>query len=106
MEGEGLILVYVPVPSQEVGLELGRQAVEASLAACANVLGPMTSVYEWEGKLCEEEERLLLLKTTAGERDALKTMLEAVHPYEVPCLTDWPIESNASFAEWVRKQTS
>ena len=80
--------------------------MEASLAACANVLGPMTSVYEWEGNLCEEEERLLLLKTTAGKRDGLKALLEAEHPYEVPCLTDWSIDANEAFAEWVRKQTS
>ncbi|HOX52520.1 MAG TPA: divalent-cation tolerance protein CutA [Fibrobacteria bacterium] len=58
-------LVYIPVPDEACGREIGRRLVERGLAACANILPRMTSIYRWEGKLEEDRESLLLAKTTA-----------------------------------------
>lgn len=105
MKDPDLICCYVPVPSRELGLMLARRSVQEHLAACGNVLGPMTSVYEWKGEVCEEEEWVLILKTTEGKRKALKELLEREHPYECPCLADWPMVANPEFAAWVQDQT-
>lgn len=100
-----ITVFYVPVPDAAAGLALARAAVTADLAACGNVMGPMTSVYRWEGVLQEEAEHLLLLKTRADQADALSALLERLHPYECPCLLRLPEgTANPAYAAWVRDQ--
>ena len=96
-----LILFYIPVPSQEVGRELAAKAVSSSQAACANLLGPLHSLYEWEGEVREETEWLLLLKTAPERAEALSSDLEEWHPYECPAILRLDAESNPAFAAWV-----
>jgi periplasmic divalent cation tolerance protein len=99
-------LFYVPVPDAECGLRLARGAVAAHLAACANLLGPMTSLYEWEGRIEESTERLLILKTGTDRVEALQAWLAAEHPYDVPCILHGrPDGAWAPFAEWVHART-
>ncbi len=69
-------LVYVTAAHQAEALTIGRAAVESRLAACANVLGPTTSIYEWQGEVCEEAEIALLLKTNAANLEALTAMVK------------------------------
>lgn len=106
MTGDRLHLVYVPVPDRETGLRLGRDAVRLRQAACANLHGPMTSIYEWEGDLCEESEFLLLFKTAADRVEALESWLVQAHPYECPCVISGDVERvNPAFGDWVRAMT-
>ncbi|MGA0334566.1 MAG: divalent-cation tolerance protein CutA [Kiritimatiellia bacterium] len=99
-----LIFCYVPVPDSETGKSLARAALDAGLAGCANLLGPMTSIYEWEGKVQEEAEFLLILKTTAEKQRALRDWMEKKHPYECPCIAGFPVTTNRAFAEWIQRQ--
>jgi periplasmic divalent cation tolerance protein len=80
----GLVVVMTTVPDRETGLTLGRRLVEDRLAACAQLLPTMTSIYRWQGQIHEEPEHLLLLKTPTAGRDALVAALVRQHPYEVP----------------------
>lgn len=100
-----ILVFYIPVPSREVGLEIARTVMKESLAACGNLLGPMTSVYEWKGEVCEEEEWVLILKTTVEKETALRKRVEELHPYECPCVLSWDAEVNEDFAEWAGEQT-
>ena len=103
---EDTALVYVTAPTQDEALRLARLAVEERLAACANVLGPITSVYWWDGKLNQDPEVALVLKTRAGLVEALTERLKAAHPYEVPCVVALPIAAgNPDFLAWIRAET-
>ncbi|CAI5445921.1 unnamed protein product [Caenorhabditis angaria] len=59
-----LMTVLITVPTKEVGLTISRKIVEEKLAACINIIPAITSVYEWQGKLEESDELLMIVKTT------------------------------------------
>lgn len=96
---------YIPVPSRETGAELARTVLAESLAACGNLLGPMTSIYEWKQEICEEEEYALILKTDPGREKELRARLLELHPYDCPCISGWEAQANTDFSDWVREQT-
>lgn len=99
-------LVYVTAPSHEEALRLAHLAVGERLAACANVLGLITSIYWWEGRLNQEPEVALVLKTRAAQVDALVAKLREAHPYECPCVVSLPIAGgNPAFLAWIAAET-
>jgi periplasmic divalent cation tolerance protein len=98
---------YVAVPSREMALALGRTVVEERLAACANVLGGMTSVYWWQGKLEEASEAALILKTRGELIEPLTARLRDLHPYECPGVVALPIAAgNPAYLAWIAAETA
>lgn len=79
-----LDVVLCTAPSRDVARAIARAVVEERLAACVNVVPGITSVYRWEGRVQEDEEVLLVLKTATDRRAALEARVRALHPYEVP----------------------
>jgi len=77
-----LVLTTLGLDADAVGF--ARVLVEEHLAACVNVLPPMTSVYRWKGSVEQESERQVVIKTTRSRVDALAARLRKLHPYEVP----------------------
>lgn len=101
-----LCLCYVTCGSKEEALAIGRALVELRLAACANVLDGMTSIYRWEGQLHSDPEALLLLKTRRDLVQALVHEVVARHSDDCPCVTALPITGgNPDYLEWVIEQT-
>ena len=81
---------------------LAKGLVEARLVACANVIPNIRSFYHWEGKLCDEREWLVLMKTTAEKVADLKRELPALHPYDTPELIILPItDGSDSYLDWL-----
>jgi periplasmic divalent cation tolerance protein len=83
-------------------LELARTLVAQRLAACVNVLPGARSVYVWEGNVCEDDESVLLLKTTDALAAALSARLKELHPYDVPeivCLEIREGEGNPAYLD-------
>ena len=68
------------VPSTEVGRKIAREVVQNRLAACVNIVPQLTSVYEWKGKLEEDNESMLIIKTTNARLEALKEAVLKLHP--------------------------
>ena len=66
--------------------------VEESLAACVNVLGPVRSIYRWQGAIEKADEVAAIFKTTDARADALIARIAALHSYDVPCVAVWPID--------------
>src|SRR5262249_35102299 len=98
----GLRSVYITAPNQDVALRIARTLVEERLAACVNILGPVTSVYRWEGKIEQEGEIALIAKTSTERLDELTARVKAVHPYQVPCIVAWPIEAGyGPYLDWI-----
>ncbi len=96
-----LVLLYIPVPDEETGRLLADKAVSNRWAACANLSGPVESTYEWDGKMCREQEWVLRLKTLEQKADEVSRFLEEIHPYDTPCILKMGVEANPAFAKWV-----
>lgn len=99
-------LIYVTAPSHHVAEEIARTVVTEHLAACANILDGVTSLFHWEGRLCREQEALLLLKTADERAGQLVERIRQLHPYQCPGITVLPIEhGNPAFLQWINEAT-
>ncbi len=100
------LVVLVTAPSPDRAAEIARALVDERLAACGNVVAGLRSIYRWEGKVQDEEEALLLLKTTRARFDALRDRVLALHPYEVPEVIALPVEAgSARYLAWIAGET-
>jgi periplasmic divalent cation tolerance protein len=107
MHDAQLVQVQVAHDDREALGALLRQAVEERLAACGQLLGPMTSTFHWDGDVQEAEEWLGLLKTSAGRLDALVAFLADRHPYDVPEVIATPVTGGLGpYLAWVTAATS
>lgn len=98
--------IYVTAPSHELARRIGRAVVEERLAACANLLGAIESVYWWEGNLESGNEVALVVKTAEDRVDALIQRLVELHPYDCPCIISLPIEQgHPPFLDWIHAET-
>jgi len=80
--------------------------VSLRLAACANVLAPVTSFYRWEGRDEEATEYPVLIKSTPARYAELESAIRARHPYSVPEIIAWPIEQGLeAYLNWVEGET-
>jgi periplasmic divalent cation tolerance protein len=100
------LLVLVTAPSAEKAAELARAVVEERLAACGNVVPGLRSIYRWEGKVQDDAEALLLLKTTPARFEALRARLLALHPYQVPEVLAVPVAAGSpAYLAWIARET-
>lgn len=99
-------IVLTTIGADADAVALARTLVEERLAACVNVLPPMSSVYRWKGQLEHDREQQLVIKTTAGRVAALEARLRALHPYEMPeFLVIRVDEGSATYLGWLREST-
>jgi len=102
MAGTDVVTVFVTVPGRESALALARQVVEESLAACGNVIPNITSVFRWDKKVIEEDEVLLILKTSAARSASLIARVAELHSYEVPEVLSLSVENGyGPYLDWV-----
>lgn len=95
-------LILVTVPDEETGLTLARTLVTEELAACANLVPGLRSIYRWEGKIQDDQELLLLIKTSRTCWERLLERVLALHPYETPEVIGLPIEQGApEYLHWL-----
>jgi periplasmic divalent cation tolerance protein len=105
-ENKEIVVVLATVPSYDVGKAIARELVAKNLAACVNILPALESVYEWEGRVEESSEALLVIKTTKGSLESLTSELVKAHPYDLPEVIALPvIGGHAPYMEWVRSMT-
>ena len=71
------LIVFVTVPSREDGERIAETLVGEQLAACVNVVGPIRSIYRWQGEICRDDEHLLLIKTTRARYAALEARVRS-----------------------------
>jgi len=101
-----VVIVMVTVPNQDVAATLAKTLVEKKLVACVNILPGVRSIYAWQGKMCDDNELLCLLKTRRALFPAVRDLVTALHPYEVPEIIALPlVEGNAPYLGWLRKET-
>jgi periplasmic divalent cation tolerance protein len=99
-------ICYVTCPSLEIAYSLGEVLVAERLAACANILPGMQSIYRWEGQVETASETVLLLKTRPTLVEALTRRVVELHEYQVPCVVALPIEGgSADYLSWIERET-
>jgi len=98
--------VVTTTGSREEADRLARSAVEHRLAACAQVVGPLTSTYWWQGAVETASEWQCVLKTTSARFDELRANLEREHSYETPEIVATEIAAGgAAYLDWIRRET-
>lgn len=101
----GFLQVTTTIDSQEDAQTLARAVVEARLAACAQVSGPIDSTYWWEGALDTDREWVCSMKTTEQLFEALVEFITENHGYETPEIIATPITANREYLEWMAAET-
>jgi periplasmic divalent cation tolerance protein len=102
-----VVVVFSTFPSPEKAAEVARTLVDERLAACANLVPGVRSIYRWQGAVQDDSETLAILKTTRERLDALKERLVALHPYEVAEVIAIPVEGgHAPYLAWVAAETA
>jgi uncharacterized protein involved in tolerance to divalent cations len=97
-----IVEVRISAPNAVVANALATALVESRLAACAQVLGPMTSTYRWEGAVETEQEQLVLAKSTASRFEAICERVRAEHPYDNPEILALPVvAASEAYAAWL-----
>jgi periplasmic divalent cation tolerance protein len=95
-------VVLVTCPTADVAAALARTLVEEGLAACGNILPGLRSIYRWQGRVVDEPEVLLVLKTTAERFEGLRARVVTLHPYEVPEVLSLAVDAgHAPYLAWV-----
>lgn len=98
---------YVTCASSEEASRIGRAVVEERLAACANILPGLVSIYRWQGRIETGQEVALVLKTRAERVEALTARIRALHSYSVPCVVALPIlAGNPDYLAWLAEETA
>jgi periplasmic divalent cation tolerance protein len=99
-------VAFSTAPDAAVAARIARALVDERLAACANLIPGVRSIYRFRGAVEDESEVLLVIKTRADRVDALAERLRALHPYEVPELLVLPTAGGlAPYLDWVRAET-
>ncbi|MGH7166549.1 MAG: divalent-cation tolerance protein CutA [Nitrospiraceae bacterium] len=100
------IVVLVTASSEEEAARIGRALVEGSLAACANVLPRVRSIFRWEGKVSEEQESLMIVKSRSDLFDDLAKTVKRLHSYQVPEIIAVPIaHGSPEYLAWIHEVT-
>ncbi|MBI5968455.1 MAG: divalent-cation tolerance protein CutA [Deltaproteobacteria bacterium] len=97
-------LILSTAGTEREGLRIAHKIVEERLAACANVIRGVTSFFYWEGKLCQEKEVVILIKTAEGKLEKLINKIKEVHSYTVPEIIFLKVEGGEKkYLEWVKQ---
>lgn len=103
--GNDYYVVYITAPRGK-GKELAKTILEERLAACVNIT-PVESMYWWQGKIEEDREDLLIIKTHSKALKKLISKVQEIHPYSVPEIIALPIvEGNLAYLEWVKDEVA
>ncbi len=98
--------VYITAESPEQAERIGRALVEERLAACANILPGMRSIYRWKGSIETAGETVLIAKTRTALTEALAKRVKELHSYEVPCVVVLPVSDGLpEFLRWIDEET-
>ncbi len=102
----GSIVVFVTCGSEEEALKIANALVGDHLAACVNLLSPLRSIYRWEGKIWDEKEWLLIIKTLERRYVELEKRVKGLHSYAVPEIIGLPIvEGSSPYLHWLEEMT-
>ena len=101
------VVVLTTIATNDEAVSLIRELLDRRLIACGTVLPGVRSIYRWEGKIADEQEAVLLLKTRSGCVEGLRRAFAELHPYKVPELLAMPVTGGLErYLGWINSETS
>lgn len=101
-----VLVILVTAVNQREAARIGEEMVNMKLAACANIIPGIQSIYRWKGKVVKEQEALLILKSTTPRYRALEKAIKTMHTYEIPEIIALSVKKGLdSYIGWVRSET-
>ena len=101
-----VLVILVTAANQEEARKIGKGMVNAKLAACANIIPRIQSIYRWKGKVVKAQEVLIILKSTRPRYRALEKAIKAMHTYETPEIIALPVKEGLDrYIGWLRSET-
>jgi len=100
------IAVLVTCGSEDEALKIAHSLIENHLAACINLISPVRSIYRWEGKILDEKEWILIIKTRKGKFKKLEKEVKSLHSYAVPEIIGLSVVGgSSSYLKWLEDMT-
>lgn len=101
-----IIVIYCTVPSKKLAKDITKVLMKHKLAACVSMIDNVKSVFSWDGKICEEKEILMMIKTRRANYGKVKLVIEDMHSYTVPEIIALPIvDCSEDYLKWLVKET-
>ncbi len=99
---ERIIIIYSTFSNKEEAEKISNILLKEKLIACANIFPAHTAIYEWEGKICNEQEVAVIFKTVKSNINPVKDMIIDNHSYDCPSIISWDINShNNEYTKWL-----
>ena len=106
MPKDELIVVVTSVGTEEQAIDVAHALVRSRRAACVNIVPNVHSVYRWKGRVCDDGEMLLVIKTRASQFESVRETIQRVNTYELPEILGYRVDhSSQAFAAWIEKMT-
>ncbi len=100
----GYVIVLVTTASKEEAEKIAQKLLEEKLIACANIIGPVSSLFWWKNKVEKAEEYVLLMKSRLDLFEKLSSKVKELHTYEVPEIIALPIvQGSKAYIEWLNE---
>lgn len=98
--------VYITAPDIDTARIIGRHLVDHQLAACANIIPGMESIYRWEGVVEQGQEVVIIAKTAQSRVEEVIEAVKSLHPYDCPCIISLPVDGGFSpYLKWIEDQS-
>lgn len=100
------IVIYCTVPNKKEGKLIAKKLVDHKLAACVNIIDKVESVFLWDGKICEENEAMMIIKTKKEMFEKIQFVIKDMHSYNVPEIIAMPIlQGDEIYLKWIEHET-
>lgn len=100
------VVVLITAPNEDAAAKMANEIVSSRLAACVNIIRNVRSIYHWQGKIEDEVEVLMLVKTRREHFKDLEKRIRELHPYTVPEIIALPIiEGSEGYLQWLSEET-
>lgn len=100
-----LSILYITAKDEKEAKNISKILVTEKLVACTNIHN-ITSIYEWNGKLQDDKEAVIIAKTTDKLTEKIMKRVKEIHSYEIPCILFFPVKGNKEYVDWVNNVTS
>jgi periplasmic divalent cation tolerance protein len=103
---QDLIVVVTSVGTEDQALDIAHALVRGRHAACVNLIPNVHSIYRWKGRVCDDGEYLLLIKTRGSHFESVRETIQKINTYELPEVLAYRVdETSPAFAQWISKMT-
>ena len=98
-------VIYITAKDADEARRIARKLVEERLAACANIIEKVSSIYWWRGEIVEDEEAFIIVKTLKEKVPAIVKRVKEIHSYQVPEIIALEItEGSEDYLRWLREE--